>query len=487
MKKKLLALPITAMLGMMLTGCSIPGFGSGPSTATDVVEKYNALMAESCNYHANMDLDLDIQADAQGISINLPVYMGLSVDVMDGNMHGDVELSMTFMGEKVAQSMEIYTESGKRSSTTYSYDSEEGYWVVSEDEDSAGLAVGFIELDVSSFEDAAMEYDKADKTYTITQSFSDFADSNSVYDIIEEMSSSMTEMVSMDSDDMLDAWMDAEIVYVFDENFYLSSVTLEGCEYSDTITNDGLAVDVSVELGLLYEFSDYGQIKESDVEVPSRVVKSAVPSISIDADDMDIDINVDINDDDDYEDEFPNENEEPSYEEPSHDEPIDEDPIQKPVAAVSGDMLGSYNGVALTVQGDSWEDTFGADGWEFANDDAEYIFMTATNEKYDGVDLYVYNYDRTKVTKSSILEGGIWGYDVECSWADSYPAMTWNGVTFGDSADKIIEAYGQPHNIYEGTMYTSYLYEITEDIEIEFYVFSGEGLQHVNVSFYGGL
>lgn len=488
MKKKFLSLTAALTMGMVLAGCSVPGFGSGVSSARDVVEKYAAIMEESQNYHADMTMEFEIAAKTQGMSIELPVSMSLSADVLDGNMHGDMELSMSLWGEEMEQSTEVYVESGRHSSTTYSYDPDYDSWTVSEDEDNTGMALSFSKLDLSGFDDAVMEHDKKSGTYIITQSFKDFADTNEMYGMLEESYGSMAESMSIDPDDILDGWEDAEVVYVFDKDFYLLSVTVDGCEYSGKVEEDGIELDVCVDLGLTFEFSDYGKIKDSDVEVPEKVKDSAVPSITTDLGDENVNVDVNIGGDDTED--VSNENEWNMSAEPENpgipvvpEEPID--PIFS-VDPIANDFLGSYNGIALTCSGDSWNDTFGADGWVFNNDDGEYGFMTAVNEKYQDADLHVYNYNMDKATRNDIIENGVYGYSIDCSWSAASPNMTWGGLTFGATAEDVQSVYGEPDFMYTGSSYTSYEYEITDNIDIEFYIYE-TGLRQVEVKFYGGL
>ena len=41
-----------------------------------------------------------------------------------------------------------------------------------------------------------------------------------------------------------------------------------------------MEMDMSVSLALSFEFSDYGQIEEGDVEVPQKVIDEAVSSVT---------------------------------------------------------------------------------------------------------------------------------------------------------------------------------------------------------------
>lgn len=512
MKKKFLALFLSAATCLTTAGCSIsiPGMGDNISDASDVIEKYVACMDGSCNYHTDMDMEIGIMADAQGMKLDLPIKFSLSADVLDENLHGDMEMSMSFMGQDIEQSAEVYLESGKRKSTTYIYDSEQGYWTVSEDTKNTEAALSFGNLDADDFEDAKMEYDKDKKTYTITQEFGDFADSSSVYDMIDEMYGSMSSMTSMDSDDILDAWEDAKVIYVFDKDFYLTSVAVEDCEYSGTISEDGTDVDMSVALDFEFKFSDYGKIEDSDVEVPKKVKNSAVPSVTINAETEDggLDENGNLLTD-------PNKgfvgydsDEAFSYSDEQHKPEIGvttpeemhkqtDQELRTEIETTDPGLttqympiiteLGTYNGIPLTAYGDDWNTIFGADGWNFANDDGEYTFMSAENSKYKNAVFYVYNYSRDYTTRADILNNGSYGYSIDCKYSSTYPDMTWNGITFGATAGDIFAAYGNPDNSYDGSLYTMYEYDISDDIEIEFYVYPDDGLQRVEVSNFCGI
>lgn len=485
-KRKFLALSLAAALVCgTFTGC-VSGLNR-PKSASEVVEKYVAMMEDSCNYHANMDMAFDISAKAQGISIDLPISMELSADVMDKNLHGDMTLSMTLMEEDMKQTMEVYVVSDKDNTTTYAYDSESDYWTVSEDNDEgAGLAFSFADMDGDDFKDATLESNKNTGGYTVTQSFADFSTTGNTYDMLEDIYGGMSEMMNMDSDDFLEEWEKADVVYEFNKDCYLTSVAVENCEYSGTIKEDGENVDVKVSLDLSFEFSDYGDVKESDVEVPDDVVENAVPSLTMDLDDSEFG---------DW-DEYPGYDEEESSEYESQDEDIDYTAPASPdegeeldpgfsVDPVESDVLGSYNGTPITCQNDSW-DIFGDDGWKL-EDNTDLSFITATNPKYEDVDFYVWNKSRTHTTSSEIKRDGFFGYNIDCAYTDKFPPMTFNGITFGDTADKVIAAYGSNYDLYEGTMYNAYSYELTDDIEITLYVYPDKGLREVQLNFYGGL
>lgn len=474
-KKKILPLVMAAAMCAGLAGCAMPG--SGPKDAAEVVAKYVERMEEEDSYHVDMEMSFQVGVKAEGVAVDLPVELGMSADVYGGNVHGDMEMSMEFMGMDMEQTSEIYVVSGKKGTTTYTYDSDNGYWTVSEEEDdgTTGMLTGLSALNVKSFKDAGLEKDKKGN-YVVTQTFGDFMKAGDVYDNMEEFYESMSQLMSVDSDEVLDEWKDAEVVYVFDRDFRLLSVDIEGCEYSGTMEEDGVKAKVSVSLELGFEFSKYGEIDEDDVEVPKKVKENAVPSVTIE---------LDPHMTGEWDPEFP-EVDGPGTDEPY--EPAIGPGTDTPVhvimpSAAADDTFGSYAGVNLSGKGDSWDASFGADGWVFDNEDGEYTFMSTANPKYPDVTLYVYNAERRDTTRADILEKGIWGYDIDTYWADEYPSMTWGGLTWGASAEDVISVYGQAGYVYEGSMYTSYEYTLGQ-MEIEFYVYPEEGLREVSVSYY---
>lgn len=496
MKRKMLAMTLAAAMCFSVTGCSVPSLSfGGPKTAADVIEKYAEKMDEEANYHVDMDMDFEIGASGGGVSVDIPVSLTVSADVLGDNMHGDMDMELSMLGQSMSQSVEVYVESGRKTTKTYTFDWEDEYWTVTEEDKGAGLATSLNTLSAKGFEDAAMEKDKEKGTYTITQSFSDFVDSTDLFDSVEDLYGDLADTMDMDMDDLIDQWSDASVVYVFDKDYNLVSFNIDECSYSDTLDYEGVDLEVSVSFSMDFEFSDFGEIEEDDVAVPDKVKSTAIESTVIDGVDYGTDIIGEVVEDPepDYSD-YDVDSMHAGYEEDVA--PVDEsyggnasalDKGYADTSSVYGDRAGSYNGVNLTAGGDSWEDIFAADGWTFANDDNDYIFMTAENAKYKDAELYVYNESRTNVSKADIVNKGVWGYKIDVEYASSYPDMTFNGVTFGASASDVKAAYGSPDESYSGSLYTALTYNLSDDVEITFYIYSDNGLTQVEVDYWGGL
>ena len=153
------------------------------------------------------------------------------------------------------------------------------------------------------------------------------------------------------------------------------------------------------------------------------------------------------------------------------------------------DLLGSLDGKALTFDS-KWDDTFGKDGFEFNSDYGDEYF--AYSDDYEGVSLTVmfYNVDDEKDVED-FKNDGMKSYTIDASHAENKPEMTWNGLTWGASAEDIVKAYGEPDDKYEGSLYDSYTYEYG-DPRIDYSVIIFEvyhsdsqdtGLQAVSVVF----
>lgn len=212
---------------------------------------------------------MEIGMDAQGMSVSIPIDLELDMDLVDDAAHGDMTMSASFMGESLNESAEMYISGNK----VYMYDSDSDYWTVSNSELKSSID-GIFDKDL--FEDAELIVDKKAKTYTINQSFEDFMENDDVKDKLEDSADSMTGMFSMDDDDIMDAFKDATVSYVFDTDYNLLSVSLEGCSYKNEISEDGVTADVYLNFGFDFKFSKFGEIDEDDVEVPKSVKNSAI-------------------------------------------------------------------------------------------------------------------------------------------------------------------------------------------------------------------
>lgn len=473
-KNRILALSMSTALAMALAACGGP---AAPKSAEELIGKYAEAMKEQTGYHVDMDMDFGIRAEGEGMTFDIPVEMDMSIDMADSLAHGDMGLSLSLLGQSMNEKAEVYVDGD----STYTYSESDGYWTVSDNDERAGIASGMESLDPASFENAEFAADSKAGTYTVTQSLADFAATGDTYDLLEDVYGGMAETMGMDADDLLDQWKDAKAVYVFDKDFLLQSMEIQGCEYSSTIEEDGVSMDVKVSLALSYRMSKYGEIDADSLKVPADVKDEATPSVSLDLGDdvtfggMEDDLDPGFSVEPEAQDpEFPLEEEEP------------EDDSQSPsMSDGAGASLGTISGVRMTADGDSWADAFESDGWEFDTEDGEYSGIYCVNSKYPEAELQVSNAEMDKTTRADIENDGVFSYTVDflfCEIEDR-PNMDWNGVTFGDDAQAITDAYGMYDSFYNGDMWASYTYEFG-DIDLTFYVTPDNGLQKVSVDRY---
>lgn len=86
--------------------------------------------------------------------------------------------------------------------------------------------------------------------------------------------------------------------------------------------------------------------------------------------------------------------------------------------------------------------------------------------------MYLYNFmSDDNVFAEEIETNGFSGYEIDATYAESYPDMTWNGITFGADGDAVVAAYGDADYVYECELYSAYTYSIFDDVELEFYVY----------------
>lgn len=458
MKKKLLLLSMAAAMCLSIAGC-----GSKVSTASDVVKKYNELMDESRSYHVNMDMGMGIYGHADDMQVTIPIQLDLSADVFDTDISGSRDIYVSFDGITINEHADMYLDSDKHSSVLYTNNA--GYWTKTEDITNVIVASGISDLNVRSFESASMEYDKETGVYTIIQPFDDFMDSDMVYKAMDDMYHEVGDTIGISIDDAISGWKTMDAVYKFDNEFYLTSISVEDCNYTTVIEQDDTELNASITLDLFFTFSDYGTIKADSVIPPASVVASAVDFvIPIHGQTGEGDSDTSYKEPDDGYYEMEPKNPEPS---PDNDDGVD-------------DRLGVYNDYELTGIGDPWN-IFATDGWEF--DESGDVYVSAVNDKYPGVLLNVYNSVPSGSNASDIMEHGFFGYSIDCYHAMSYPGMTWNGVSFCSQTNQIIDAYGQPEEVFDGELYSTYKYSIGKNVKITFYVYKSKGLQQVDVNY----
>lgn len=458
MKKKIAILSLLSVTTVTtFTGCSLE-FGS-PKTATAVVEKYAE--KESANYNVKGCMNVEIGGKAEGMSVEIPIDLDIDMDVFDEKAHGTLDVSLNFLDEELEYGLEMYVDG----ETCYTYDDEYEMWEVSETEEAFEQGIS---LDVSKFDGATLEVDKKAGTYTVSQPFGAFCEDDKVKDSFNDSFGEMFELFELDEDEVLDEFAEANVVYEFDKSYNLVSVSMEEFSFETEFEEEDVTGTLSVSMGFEFEFSEFGEIEEDDVKVPKSVKKEAVET-----DDSIIDL-------DSGEDDFEDFDDTDDMDDTDNTDDKEEDSDVELIVSDGSDTYGAYNGVSLIAGANNWNETFGADGWEFDDEDGQYSFLWCINEQYDGADLYVYNKEGDGTTRDDILNDGFYGYDIDVSCSREKPDMTFRGLTWGASEDDIRMIYGEP-DYYSSSKTSTYIEYEEDDICMTFMLFEGDGMQSVSV------
>ena len=483
MKRKLaIILSTTMILTSALTGCTKDSGDEGSSSSSSKGGKYkkaeDLIEAYTKEDHDNMKMNMDIGVNAvissDGTEFKIPATLKGDMEVAKEASHGNMEMSVEFMGESQEMSYEMYTVKDGKDTVVYTCDKETDEWTKSSS-DGVSIDVSALNeiLENDAFKDADLSYKKGE--YTMTVSIEELLESKDIKDKISDLSDSVSSL-GIDEDtvnDMIKSAADSEMVYVFDDDLNMTKFTIKEMKLETSMDQDGYSMDIEVELNATVECSDFGKVDEDDVKVPDEVVDEASESSSESFDDI-----LDAGDADDADDESDDD-----------DDYIVNDDVDRSDFKAKEDVLGSIDGKTLSVDS-KWDDTFGKAGFEFDSDEEEYT-ISASSDDYESVYLYINgpDWDEEIVKAEDIKKDGMGGYSIDVSCAEDKPEMTWNGLTWGASAEDIVKAYGEPDYKYEGSMYDSYEYSTLPDMDstIEFYVYHDDlydqGLQKVDVLF----
>ena len=490
--KKCLVLLASTLVSMSICGCgaldSLTG-GAKAKTAQEVISNYTEKEGKN-NLHTEMVMGFNVGIEADGMKLEVPINIDASIDTVDeSNMHANMKMEASMFGMSTNSDIEVYINgTTKDGITMYTCDSDTNQWYVTNDGSTERMIDTLAKLDASFFENATMEYNKETKSYKVEQPFKDFNTSGALSSTTETSDDTLSSL-GLEQDVIDSIYEKAKAVSVFDKDYNIISVELVGANYSGPVEMDGQTAEVTFNMDLKVNYSNHGQIKLSDITVPQEIVDSAVEDNQLDEDfggyEDDPMFSYDGEDNtDEVDNTAPDMVDSDFNVNEGNTDGADNDTLD----VVEPGLLGTLNGVNFTGNGDSWDDTFGADGWNLIDNVDEYTFIAAENEKYgDYAVLYVYNKEYENTTKEDILTNGIYGYDLDFCGVDDLsvvPDISWKGVKLGASAEDIKAAYGEPSYVYNGTMYDSYTYELADRTEIEFQVYFEQGLKSVRVSVY---
>ena len=492
MKKKLIIfITLLSTIGGSLTGCTLPSL-TAPKTAEDLAQRYASNFTD--NFRIKVESDEDVVVSAAGSSEKLKMNTEMNFDINGSLLHGDTKMDIASTQQTSNVNLEMYSDG---ENTWHKTDG--GQWeVTSVDADSK---LNFGEVDPEIFKGATLDYNKDDGLYIVSLSLKDIdIDKNPITSYVNIGDTNLFNGLFSENE-MLSALNECTLVYTFDKDYTLCSLSMDDVVYHTTKDIQGTPADITVTMSLNIEFSEYNKIKKEDVEVPTDVKSSAIPSnketSAYDfADDSADEVSTEITDVEELEEAIQKSTDEMFDDVDSalstedegtnanNDTYSDIDSRDQNSVAVSDDYLGSYNGINLAASGNDFDSILGVDGWEMdVSDDGQYDFISCTNKNYDeDITFYVYSADEEKATINGIKTYGFSGYKIDTSFckSDKVPNMTWNGVRLGASMNDIIAAYGTPDDKYEDGSYESLTYNISDSSSLEFCLYGEDGLREVN-------
>jgi len=486
--KSSLALVLTVGL---LTGCSGVdvkvnlGGSKTAKTAQEVIDNYNEKEFNN-NAHIESDFDCSMTMSYDGESVSIPYGMYMKADATNNAVHSETRTQLDLFDTNIDSTEDRYILKDGSIYQVYVKSTENDYWTKSEVDGYSGLIVEGMKLYSKDFANATFEYNKDTEIYILRQDFSSFISTtfggNSIGTANE-----LAALVSQEEIDLTGKWEDIDVIYTFDKEYNFISLAVSSAKAKTSIEKDGEELSLAFELDFNIKYSNIGGIKEDDVTVPASIVDEAVPAIGYEGADTNVDTNS-SSESNPVNESNSAKNESTEIESKStENSEVSNSEVNISNRTEEYDLLGQYNGTGLTIEGDSWDETFGADGWEFDSEDQEYSFLVTTNSKYDDASLYVYSKSWTdnNSAKDELLNDGIYGYNIEISYdiIDNAPNMTWLGVTFGDSANNVYSAYGEPEYKSETDVFTTLNYNIN-DVDLSFTIDNKYGLVEVSVMKY---
>lgn len=236
MKKLNVILTVLFIISIM-TGCGTKPAG----TAVEVSERYmKSDSYKNCHMDGFITVTTTLLSDDE-LSFETPVTVSVSEDVRENAGDGQV------------------------------YVCEDGEWQKS-DSSAFDYAV-FTDITGDMFEDSELTViDTEDEViYSVIAPMSKMIHSESIADIFEDTSLAGI----MDSNDFDKLFSDVSVVYTFDKNYNLTSISCDCVEINSTVIKDDTSYDMTMTVEFSYTFSNLGERSEHDTIIPE--VTDAAP------------------------------------------------------------------------------------------------------------------------------------------------------------------------------------------------------------------
>lgn len=429
--------------------------GGAPIDASTLFEKVQASMVDQ-NYEVDGMIDISIGIQSDGLTIDVPLKIDILTKAYSDKAYTVGNIDMSFMGQSTSTKVESYRDGD----ITYTNKDDEWYTGESDDLSQAGnLALDLLE--VSDIKNASMT--EEGHMYTVEISMAEVAES--FVDLI-----GLTTVVpgqEFDKETLIESLKDGYITYEIaniDNQYLIQSIEVENIDVDLVQNQEEISMDTNFKLYMSMGFDKYGEITESDVQVPDDILEQAIP---LETDVVDENTNTS------------NSNE-----------------IKDSKINFENDFFGSYNGTNLypgTFDINLFLDTMTYN----KSDIGQYTFLPLKIKDNSNLTVYIYNNgDISENTDESILTNKIFEYSIEVldtSVYNNIPNITFgNGLTFGTSLAKIKEFYGEPDYNYESgdDGYWAVDYDVSDKFndgytyEISFYGYAKSGAHGFELSRY---
>lgn len=232
MKKLNIILTVLLMMSIM-TGC-----GTKPvTTAVEVAERY--LTSDRYeNYHMDgfMTVTTTFSSDDE-LSFEAPVTVSISEDV-----------------HKDAGDRQVYV-------------CEDGEWRKSESSTFDYAVLTDITSDIFEESELTVIDTEDDVIYSVVVPMSKMMHNENIADIFEGTSLACI----MSSNDFDKLFSDVSVVYTFDKNCNLTSISCDCVEINSTVIKDDTSYDMTMTVEFSYIFSDFGEMSEQNTMTPEAI------------------------------------------------------------------------------------------------------------------------------------------------------------------------------------------------------------------------
>lgn len=188
------------------------------------------------------------------------------------HMDGFITVTTTFLSDDelsfeepvtVSISEDVYKNAGNKQV----YVCEDGEWRKSESSTFDYAVLTDITSDM--FEDSELTVidTKDDVIYSVVVPMSKMMHNENIADIFE--CTSLADIMSSNDFDKL--FSDVSVVYTFDKNYNLTSISCDCVEINSIIAKDDTSYDMTMTVELSYIFSDFGEMSEQNTITPEAI------------------------------------------------------------------------------------------------------------------------------------------------------------------------------------------------------------------------